>query len=89
MSSDSDSPYERERRPAKQINLNSVLLAVVLGISAWSLREQVKQGQDFSRMEERLSTQVRDVTDLRVRLSAIEVEMTALQIKMAAQDRRP
>ncbi len=86
MQPDSNPPYsDRERRSQqpKQFNLNSVLLTIVLGISAWSLSEQVKQGRDFSKMEERLSNQTVAVTELRLRLTAVETEITGLQIKLA------
>lgn len=76
---ESDSPFQKVR----QFNLNSVLLTLVLALSAWSLKEIVQQGRDFSKMEERLSNQTVAVTELRIRLASVETELTAIQIKIA------
>jgi outer membrane protein TolC len=55
-----------------QTVLTNILLAVVLALSGWSLKETTDQGKTLSRLVEAKVSTDRDLLELRARVSASE-----------------
>ncbi len=67
----------------KNINLNTILIAIVLGLSGWNLKETVQQGRDFSRLEERTANLMRESVDHRMRLTSLELGLLQVKVDLA------
>jgi hypothetical protein len=55
-----------------QSHITNLLLAIVLALSGWSLKETTDQGKVLARMVEAKATTDRDLLELRARVSASE-----------------
>lgn len=65
------------------INLNSILLMIVVGMSAWTLRTVFTQANENIAIQERLLVMDRDVIDIRARLLVAEKDIVAIRIQIA------
>lgn len=60
---------------APGLNLNTVLLAIVLGIAGWTLRTVVEIGNTMAATVARVDQQERDNNDIKARLGTVEHDM--------------
>lgn len=67
----------------EKFNVNTILLAVVLGLSGWSLLEQNAQGKAQAAYAVRSEAQAVELAELRIRQQRTEVAVTELQLQIA------
>ncbi len=67
----------------KQFNLNSVLLAIILGLSTWTIKEVTEQGKEFAAITERVAANTRDTADLRTRVVTAEAQIVLIRLEFA------
>jgi uncharacterized protein HemX len=66
-----------------KLNVNTILLTVVLGLSGWSLLEQNAQGKAQAAYAVRQSAQEFALEDLRARMQKNDAAITELQLQIA------
>lgn len=67
----------------RSVNFNSVLLTLVLGLSSWTLVTLNTTNKDTATQQVKLDTGARDLADLRVRMSAVELQVQQTRIQLA------
>ncbi len=70
------------------LNVNSLLIAIVMAISGWALMENISQGKNFTRLEERIQNQGTSLLEIRARLTDDETRMLAMQLLLTKEDER-
>lgn len=60
------------KEAAPGLNLNSVLIMVLLGLTTWTLKTVVEMGTTLATTVEKVATSERDILDLRSRMTAEE-----------------
>lgn len=69
------------------LNVNTLFSAVILAVSGWTLREVVSIGQVQAANAARTETNVRDIADLRLKISSLELRQQELQIQIVRLQR--
>lgn len=67
----------------EQFNFNTILLTIVLGIGAWSLKETISQGRDFVELKTKMENMQYHTDDARRRITAVEATVVLVQIELA------
>ena len=68
---------------SKFLNINTALIALLIGLSGWTLNKVSALGEQMSAMTESRMSINRDILELRARVTAIEVAVQANQIAIA------
>lgn len=67
----------------ERININTVLLTIVLGISGWSLLEQNAQGKAQAAYAVRIDSQSVELANLSARLQSNDAAIQDLRLQIA------
>lgn len=67
----------------KSLNVNTILLTIVLGLSSWSLLELNTQGKAQAAYAVRSDSQARDLVELRLRVQANDAAIQQLRVDIA------
>lgn len=62
----------------KKLNLNTVLLAIVLALSGWELKQSVESGKNIAVLQSNvneLTLRMTEMTEFRNRLTTLEIEL--------------
>jgi hypothetical protein len=65
----------------KETNLNTILLAIAIGVLGWLTYETSETGKKVSAMTQAASTSDRELLDLRARVAKLEIEFAAFQAR--------
>lgn len=66
----------------KHLNFNTLLIAIVLGLTTWSLKTSVESGKDIVVLQSNvndLKIKMTEMNEFRARLTAIEIELAKKQ----------
>jgi uncharacterized membrane protein len=69
----------------KETNLNTILIAVLLGVSGWVAFKTSETGEKVSALVEAKSTNDRELLDLRQRMAAVEIKLAQIEGRGAAK----
>ncbi len=65
------------------LNLNTVLLTLILGLSGWTLNRVASLGEQMSAVNERDTSRVREILEIRTRLTTVEAQLQANSLAIA------
>lgn len=75
--------------PAKNVNLNTVLLSIVLALSAWTLKTVFEMSNNLTAVTTRVNQHDSQLGGLYQRVTREESDITDLRLRLAATPAKP
>ncbi len=70
----------------EKANLNTILLAVTLGVMSWVGYTTYESGKAIATIAEKVSYSDREIVDMRLRLSKVEFDVVRMKSKLNLPD---
>lgn len=79
----SSPPFQQSAPRERGFNINTVLLGVVVAISGWTLNRVQNLSEQMAGNNVQVTTQTRDIDNLRARMSVAEAQIQANALAIA------